>query len=111
MECVQPTLGEDSSVLLIVDDYPENLLSMRALLQRQDWKVMTASSGVEALNLLLEHDIDLVLRDLKLPDMDGFEVARRMRGRHSTRLDPIIFLSANSHSKGAGVKGNDRGAG
>lgn len=90
MECAQPPLGEDSSVLLIVDDYPENLLSMRALLQRQDWQVMTASSGVEALNLLLEHDIDLVLLDVQMPDMDGFEVARLMRGSQRTRLTPII---------------------
>ena len=55
MECAQPTPGDGYPVLLIVDDYPENLISMRALLQRQDWRVMTAASGLEALNLLLEH--------------------------------------------------------
>ncbi|KAB0551453.1 response regulator, partial [Pseudomonas palleroniana] len=110
MECAQPPLGEDSSVLLIVDDYPENLLSMRALLQRQDWQVMTASSGVEALNLLLEHDIDLVLLDVQMPDMDGFEVARLMRGSQRTRLTPIIFLTANEQSQDAVIKGYASGA-
>lgn len=110
MECAQPTPGEDSSVLLIVDDYPENLLSMRALLQRQDWRVMTASSGVEALNLLLEHDIDLVLLDVQMPDMDGFEVARLMRGSQRTRLTPIIFLTANEQSQDAVIKGYASGA-
>ncbi|WP_072458592.1 bifunctional diguanylate cyclase/phosphodiesterase [Pseudomonas sp. NFACC49-2] len=110
MECVQPTLGEENSVLLVVDDYPENLISMRALLQRQDWQVMTASSGVEALNLLLEHDIDLVLLDVQMPDMDGFEVARLMRGSQRTRLTPIIFLTANEQSQDAVIKGYASGA-
>ncbi|SDZ46793.1 bifunctional diguanylate cyclase/phosphodiesterase [Pseudomonas sp. NFIX28] len=110
MECAQPRPGEASSVLLIVDDYPENLLSMRALLQRKDWQVITAASGVEALSLLLEHDIDLVLLDVQMPEMDGFEVARLMRGSQRTRLTPIIFLTANEQSKDAVIKGYASGA-
>ncbi|NNB47356.1 putative bifunctional diguanylate cyclase/phosphodiesterase [Pseudomonas chlororaphis] len=110
MECAQTRPGEASSVLLIVDDYPENLLSMRALLQRHDWQVMTAASGVEALGLLLEHDIDLVLLDVQMPEMDGFEVARLMRGSQRTRLTPIIFLTANEQSKDAVIKGYASGA-
>lgn len=73
MECAQPTPGEGNSVLLIVDDYPENLISMRALLQRQDWQVMTAASGFEALSLLLEHEVDLVLLDVQMPGMDALK--------------------------------------
>ncbi|QLL13032.1 putative bifunctional diguanylate cyclase/phosphodiesterase [Pseudomonas chlororaphis] len=110
MECAQTRPGEASSVLLIVDDYPENLLSMRALLQRHDWQVMTAASGVEALGLLLEHDIDLVLLDVQMPEMDGFEVARLMRGSQRTCLTPIIFLTANEQSKDAVIKGYASGA-
>ncbi|MGE7958628.1 putative bifunctional diguanylate cyclase/phosphodiesterase [Pseudomonas sp. NPDC089530] len=110
MECAQPRPSEASSVLLIVDDYPENLISMRALLQRQDWQVMTAASGIEALGLLLEHDIDLVLLDVQMPEMDGFEVARLMRGSQRTRLTPIIFLTANEQSKDAVIKGYANGA-
>ncbi|PMY67456.1 MULTISPECIES: bifunctional diguanylate cyclase/phosphodiesterase [Pseudomonas] len=110
MECAQTRPGEARSVLLIVDDYPENLLSMRALLQRHDWQVMTAASGVEALGLLLEHDIDLVLLDVQMPEMDGFEVARLMRGSQRTRLTPIIFLTANEQSKDAVIKGYASGA-
>ncbi|PWE40624.1 GGDEF domain-containing protein [Pseudomonas prosekii] len=110
MECAQPTPGDGSSVLLIVDDYPENLISMRALLQRQDWQVMTAASGFEALSLLLEHDIDLVLLDVQMPGMDGFEVARLMRGSQRTRLTPIIFLTANEQSQDAVIKGYASGA-
>ncbi|MFW9079487.1 putative bifunctional diguanylate cyclase/phosphodiesterase [Pseudomonas sp. P2757] len=110
MECAQNQPGEGSSVLLIVDDYPENLTSMRALLQRQDWQVLTAASGFEALSLLLEHDIDLVLLDVQMPGMDGYEVARLMRGSQRTRLTPIIFLTANEQSQDAVIKGYASGA-
>lgn len=104
----QPLDG--SSVLLVVDDYPENLISMRALLARQDWQVLTASSGIEALSALLEYEVDLVLMDVQMPEMDGFEVARLMRGNQRTRLTPIIFLTANEKSEAAVLKGYASGA-
>lgn len=104
----QPLDG--NSILLVVDDYPENLISMRALLARQDWQVLTASSGMEALNALLEHEVDLVLLDVQMPEMDGFEVARLMRGSQRTRLTPIIFLTANEQSEAAVLKGYASGA-
>lgn len=106
----QPQPLDGSSVLLVVDDYPENLISMRALLARQDWQVLTASSGMEALSALLEHDVDLVLLDVQMPEMDGFEVARLMRGSQRTRLTPIIFLTANEQSEAAVLKGYASGA-
>ena len=109
MECA-PHHGDGSSVLLVVDDYPENLISMRALLQREDWHVVTAASGVEALELLLQHDVDLVLLDVMMPGMDGFEVARLMRGSQRTRMTPIIFLSANAQSPAAVLEGYASGA-
>lgn len=109
MECA-PHHGDSSSVLLVVDDYPENLISMRALLQREDWQVITASSGLEALELLLVHEVDLVLLDVKMPVMDGFEVARLMRGSQRTRMTPIIFLSANAQSAAAVLEGYASGA-
>ncbi|WP_339528124.1 two-component system response regulator [Pseudomonas mucidolens] len=105
MECVPTQHGEGSSVLLVVDDYPENLISMCALLQCEDWQVLTAASGLEALALLLEHDVDLVLLDVKMPGMDGFEVARLMRGSQRTSMTPIIFLSASAHSPTAVLEG------
>ena len=109
MECA-PHHGDGSSVLLVVDDYPENLVSMRALLQREDWQVVTAGSGLEALELLLVHNVDLVLLDVKMPGMDGFEVARLMRGSQRTRMTPIIFLSANAQSPAAVLEGYASGA-
>lgn len=109
MECA-PHHGDGSSVLLVVDDYPENLISMRALLQRDDWQVITAASGMEALELLLLHEVDLVLLDVMMPGMDGFEVARLMRGSQRTRMTPIIFLSANAQSPAAVLEGYASGA-
>ncbi|MDD1975706.1 putative bifunctional diguanylate cyclase/phosphodiesterase [Pseudomonas tussilaginis] len=110
MDCAQPHSNDGGSVLLVVDDYPENLISMRALLARQDWQVLTASSGTEALSALLEHEVDLVLLDVQMPGMDGFEVARLMRGSQRTRLTPIIFLTANEQSQAAVLKGYASGA-
>ncbi|MGY2402843.1 putative bifunctional diguanylate cyclase/phosphodiesterase [Pseudomonas sp. SDO5271_S396] len=109
MECA-PHDGDGGSVLLVVDDYPENLISMRALLQREDWQVVTAGSGLEALELLLVHEVDLVLLDVKMPGMDGFEVARLMRGSQRTRMTPIIFLSANAQSPASVLEGYASGA-
>ncbi|AZE63802.1 MULTISPECIES: putative bifunctional diguanylate cyclase/phosphodiesterase [Pseudomonas] len=105
-----PQPGDASSVLLVVDDYPENLVSMRALLQREDWQVITATSGMEALELLLAHDVDLVLLDVRMPGMDGFEVARLMRGSQRTRMTPIIFLTATAQSPAAVLEGYASGA-
>ncbi|MHA6197714.1 putative bifunctional diguanylate cyclase/phosphodiesterase [Pseudomonas wadenswilerensis] len=110
MESAQTLTPESGSTLLVVDDYPENLISMRALLARQDWQVLTASSGIEALSTLLEHEVDLVLLDVQMPEMDGFEVARLMRGSQRTRLTPIIFLTANEQSQAAVLKGYASGA-
>lgn len=110
MDGAYPQPLESNSVLLVVDDYPENLISMRALLARKDWQVLTASSGMEALSALLEHDVDLVLLDVQMPEMDGFEVARLMRGSQRTRLTPIIFLTANEQSDAAVLKGYASGA-
>ena len=105
-----PQHDDAISVLLVVDDYPENLVSMRALLQRDDWRVITAASGLEALELLLAHDVDLVLLDVRMPGMDGFEVARLMRGSQRTRMTPIIFLTATAHSPDAVLEGYASGA-
>ncbi len=99
MDCAQLKAGDSSSVLLVVDDYPENLISMRALLERQDWQVVTAASGIEALTLLLEHEIDLVLLDVQMPGMDGRQATEAIRQWENERQSaalPIVALTAHA---------------
>jgi len=97
-------------VLLVVDDRVENLMAMQALLEIEDWRVLTANSGERALRYLLDEPIDLVLLDVQMPIMDGFEVARMIRGNLRTRFTPIIFVSAEAHSYEAVLRGYATGA-
>ncbi|HBZ92862.1 MAG TPA: two-component system response regulator [Pseudomonas sp.] len=97
-------------VLLVVDDRMENLEAMQALLEDGEWQLRCASSGEEALRCLLEEDVGLVLLDVQMPGMDGFEVARLMRGNPRTRLTPIIFVSAIAQTHDAVLRGYSSGA-
>ena len=81
---------------LLVDDLDENLLSLEALLRGGDLRLLKARSGVEALELLLRHEVALALVDVQMPGMDGFELAEFMRGNERTRHVPIIFVTAGS---------------
>jgi diguanylate cyclase (GGDEF)-like protein len=97
-------------VLLVVDDREENLVAMDALLGDGEWQVRTVDSGEAALRCLLAEDVGLVLLDVQMPHMDGFEVARLMRGNPRTRFTPIIFLSAIAHTEAAVLNGYAIGA-
>ena len=97
-------------ILLVVDDRMENLEAMQALLEDGEWQLRCASSGEEALRCLLEEDVGLVLLDVQMPGMDGFEVARLMRGNPRTRLTPIIFVSAIAQTHDAVLRGYSSGA-
>jgi signal transduction histidine kinase len=80
--------------ILVVDDLPDKLLSLEALLSSPGQHVVTALSGREALRRLLEHDFAVILLDINMPDMDGFETARLIRQRKQTAHTPIIFVTA-----------------
>lgn len=82
--------------VLIVDDTPENLVALSVVLEDIECEVMTANSGQAALSILLKSEIDLVLLDVQMPEMDGFEVAALMRGSQRTQHIPIIFVTAIS---------------
>ena len=95
---------------LLVDDLEENLLALSALLRNDDVEIVTARSGVEALELLLRHDVALAIVDVQMPDMDGFELAELMRGSERTRHVPLIFVTAGSRDQHRMFKGYDTGA-
>jgi signal transduction histidine kinase len=95
---------------LLVDDLEENLVALAALLRRDDVEVLTARSGVEALDLLLRHDVALAIVDVQMPEMDGFELAELMRGSERTRHVPLIFVTAGARDQHRVFKGYDAGA-
>jgi signal transduction histidine kinase len=80
--------------ILLVDDQPENLVALEAVLEGLGQELITANSGMEALRQMLEHDFAAVLLDVKMPDMDGFETAALIRQRERSRDTPILFLTA-----------------
>lgn len=95
---------------LLVDDLSENLLSLEALLRRDDLELLMARSGDEALELLLHHDFALALIDVQMPGLNGFELAELMRGNERTRRIPIIFVTAGTHSAERRFQGYEAGA-
>lgn len=96
--------------LLLVDDQPANLVSLEAILEEEGRTLLKAESGQEALKVLLRDDISLVLLDVQMPGMDGFEVAELMRQRKDTKTIPIIFVTAISKEKKYVFKGYQAGA-
>jgi diguanylate cyclase (GGDEF)-like protein len=100
----------EQQILLVVDDREENLVAMEALLGDEGWNVRTVDSGEAALRCMMDEDVGLVLLDVQMPKMDGFEVARLMRGSPHTRHTPIIFLSAIAHTEASVLQGYAIGA-
>jgi len=96
--------------VLLVDDKPENLLALENLLENPDLNIVRATSGNEALGLMLEYDFALVLLDVQMPGMDGFETAGLMRGNERTKHIPIIFVTAISKEQRHVFKGYETGA-
>ena len=102
---------DDSSVcILAVDDVRQNLAAIEAVLGQPRIDVLKASSGTEALELLLVKDVALALVDVQMPNMDGFELAEFMRGTERTKDIPIIFMTAESHDPKRTFRGYEAGA-
>jgi signal transduction histidine kinase/DNA-binding response OmpR family regulator len=96
--------------ILLVDDNPNNLLALEAILGNINGRFVKASSGAEALKCLLGQDFALIILDIQMPDMDGFETAEMIRGRERSRRIPIIFLTAFNRSDTQVHKGYALGA-
>ena len=96
--------------VLLVDDHAENLLALEAILDRLGQNLVKAYSGKEALRCLLEQDFAVILLDVQMPGMDGFETATLIRARERSRHTPIIFLTAFSASDKLVFQGYSLGA-
>lgn len=97
-------------MILLVDDKPENLFSLSSVLAQHGFSSDTAQSGEEALKKLLRNEYALIILDVQMPVMDGFEVAEAITGLNKTKDIPIIFLSAVNTSKHFIAKGFASGA-
>ena len=89
----------DKVNILLVDDDRENLLALEAILRGLNQNLVTAASGAEALKYLSRNDAALILLDVEMPGMDGFQTAAIIRERERTRHTPIIFLTGTSRSE------------
>jgi serine phosphatase RsbU (regulator of sigma subunit) len=96
--------------ILLVDDTPANLLALQAVLEDLGQNLVRAHSGREALRYLMDHDVAIILLDVQMPGLDGFETAELIRQRERLRYTPIIFLTAYERSDTQVFKGYKAGA-
>jgi CheY-like chemotaxis protein len=100
----------DKTNVLIVDDLPEKILVYRTILEDLGQNLVVARSGEEALREVLRHDFAVILLDVQMPGMDGFETAAHIKRRERTRDIPIIFLTAINHGPHHTFRGYAAGA-
>ena len=96
--------------ILLVDDEPKSLFALQELLSMLGQNLMIAQSGEEALRLALKNDFAVILLDVRMPGIDGFETARLIRNRERSRLTPIIFLTAAADEMTSMFRGYEVGA-
>ncbi|MBE0648191.1 MAG: hybrid sensor histidine kinase/response regulator [Bacteroidales bacterium] len=108
---MEPNLSSDKSGLkvLVVDDNDSNIATLKGLLKYEGYTILTATNGAMALELAESASPDLILLDIKMPVMDGFEVCRRLKSSKETFQIPIIFLTVLSQTSDI-VKGLEMGA-
>ena len=82
--------------ILLVDDRPENLLALEAIIEHEDYHLIKANSGEEALKSLLKNDFAAILLDVQMPGIDGFGTAKIIKAREKTKNIPILFITANN---------------
>jgi two-component system sensor histidine kinase/response regulator len=96
--------------ILVVDDIEQNLVAIEALLTRPGVRVLKAASGVAALEILLVQEVALILLDVQMPNMDGFELAELVRGNPHTTAIPLIFMTAANKEPQRSFQGYQAGA-
>ncbi len=96
--------------ILLVDDTPANLLALEAVLNHLHQNLVKAASGADALRYLMDHDVAIILMDIQMPVLDGFETAQLIRRRERSRYTPIIFMTAHERTDTQVFKGYAAGA-
>src|SRR3712207_9209790 len=104
------SLHDALPIFLLVDDRPENLLALEAVLAPLPCKLVSVTSGQEALRRLLHDEFALILLDVQMPELDGFETAEYIKRRKRTRAVPIIFVTAISKERHHVFRGYETGA-
>ncbi len=95
--------------LLIVDDLPENIKVLGNSLQRDEYLISFATSGEQAIDMAMRNELDLILLDIMMPGMDGYEVCKRLKAEDRTHQIPIIFITARTDKRDI-VRGFEAGA-
>jgi putative two-component system response regulator len=98
----------DQAKVMVVDDHAPSRMTAAALLSVEGYDVLEVDSGIKALNLVKKYEPDIILMDVMMPEMDGFEVCRRLKEDEHTRLTPLIFVTA-LHDKKSRIAGIDVG--
>ncbi len=105
-----PQTPNRSVNILLVDDLTENLISLESILEQEGRTIFKATSGNEALKIALNEEIGLILLDVQMPEMDGFEVARLLKENSKTKDIAIIFVTAISKEEKFTIQGYEEGA-
>ena len=109
-EVQQLAAPEPENKILVVDDREDNLFSIESILEKDNYIIRKANSGRAALKILLkEHDFTLILMDVQMPDLNGFETATLIYERDKLKHIPIIFITANDHGEENMFKGYQMG--
>lgn len=103
-------MEEPDIVILIVDDKKANIFALETLLEKPNRTFLTAMDGRSGLKIALEREVDLIILDVQMPEMDGFEVAQILKSHKRTRDIPIIFASAEKKERQSVMKGFEEGA-
>ena len=101
---------EDKANILVVDDNPAKRLGLVSVLEGLNLNIVTAESGLDALRLLLSHEYAVILMDVQMPIMDGFETAALIRSRKQSEMTPIIFVTAYARGETDMLQGYSQGA-
>ena len=95
----RPPIDLTGSKILLVDDTPDNLRVLRQTLEAEGYNILAATSGETALRIARNAQPDLILLDVMMPGMDGFETCRRLKGEAVTQEIPVVFVTARAETR------------